>query len=532
MTISTRPAILIAATPTPNGDLHIGHLAGPYLAGDVHARYLRAGGRPVLYATCTDDSQSYVASTAHRRGMTREALVAASTAAIEASLEDMAISMPGLPPIDGGYRAAVLDFVGALYEAGRFRVRTVRLPFALGAQRYLYDGLVSGTCPVCASESSGGACEQCGHPNNFDDLLDPRSAIDPGDPVVYREATILVIALEDYRERLTAYFAERASTLRPHATELVGELLARPLPEVPVTIPGDWGIPAPFAETPGQVLYPWIEAMPASMYATWWAARRDGAPDEPYDARWRADAGAELIYFYGFDNVYHWGLLDLVLLMAHGDRYVLPAANVCNEFYELEGEKFSSSRNHLLRAREVLGAVPRDLVRFYLALTAPERERTSFELDALRRVTEERLVAPWNRLVREVAAVGAAATPLATTAAARSRCDALFSRIRACYELAEYSISAAAEAIVDELERLVAGAAQARDGDLLLEARTLLACAAPLLVDVAAAARDAGADLGLKTAAPTEMPAFTLPPLVSAARARSPRSSPDPSRSR
>ncbi|WDV34378.1 class I tRNA ligase family protein [Streptomyces sp. AD16] len=73
---------------------------------------------------------------------------------------------------------------------------------------------------------------------------------------------------------------------------------------------------------------------------------------------WRAETGTELVYFHGFDNVYHWGLLDLVLLMAHGDRYVLPEANISNEFYDLEGEKFSTSRDHLIRSADLLAEVP------------------------------------------------------------------------------------------------------------------------------------------------------------------------------
>ncbi len=68
--------IVVAATPTSNGDLHLGHMAGPYLAGDVYARYLRASGRSAIYTTCTDDSQSYVVSTAHRRGTTPAELCA------------------------------------------------------------------------------------------------------------------------------------------------------------------------------------------------------------------------------------------------------------------------------------------------------------------------------------------------------------------------------------------------------------------------------------------------------------------------
>ena len=141
MTGTGRPAIIIAATPTPNGDLHVGHLAGPYLAGDVYARYLRALGRPVIYTTCTDDSQTYVVATAAKRATTPEALCRASTAAIENSLTAMGISMAGLPPIDDRYRQSVLSFVTRLYDTGRLRARTVRLPDAARSGAYLVDGL-------------------------------------------------------------------------------------------------------------------------------------------------------------------------------------------------------------------------------------------------------------------------------------------------------------------------------------------------------------------------------------------------------
>jgi methionyl-tRNA synthetase len=43
------------------------------------------------------------------------------------------------------------------------------------------------------------------------------------------------------------------------------------------------------------------------MYSTWWAPPQAGTGDEAVDERWRAQSGAELVYFHGFDNVYHWG---------------------------------------------------------------------------------------------------------------------------------------------------------------------------------------------------------------------------------
>jgi methionyl-tRNA synthetase len=518
--------IVIAATPTSNGDLHVGHLAGPYLAGDVYARYLSVSGRPVLYATCTDDSQTYVLCTARRRGVTPESLCATSAAAIEQSLTAMGISMVGLPPIDDRYRATVLRFVTELHAAGRFRLRTVRLPYATRSGTYLYDGLLSGTCPTCLAASSGGVCEACGHPNNFDQLLDPRYSLDPTDPVTWREEKVLVLPMEEYRDRLAAYYTARSATWRPHAAQLVGELLAGPLPEVPVTVPGAWGIPAPFPQTPGQVLYPWIEAMPASMYSTWWSAAQLGEAGADTDEQWRAESGTELVYFHGFDNTYHWGLLDLVLLMAHGDRYVLPASNVCNEFYELSGEKFSTSRNHLIWGRDLLSTVPRDLVRFYLALTGPEFQRTSFSSVELRSVSTSVLVEPWNRLaaLTRLPAGVAPGDPLPTTEAGRRRAATVVDRFRLCYELPTYSVSRAARTVVGQLSRLreaaeladpLADPGTGQLGDLLLELRALLACAAPILVDVADRAA-AGVEVAMTVDQPTTIAAFELPTLAAA----------------
>jgi methionyl-tRNA synthetase len=477
--------LIIGPPPTPNGDLHLGHLAGPYLGADVHARYLRATGREVLYATGTDDSQTYVVASARKRGIAPEALCRDSTRAIQRSLAAMGVAVDGFAPFDEGYRAQVRDFLGALHAAGKLQPRTVRLPYCERTGEFLYEGLVCGQCPVCLLESRGGLCESCGHPNNFDELIDPRSVANPDDVVTHREATILVLPLEDYRERIEAYYASRGAGWRPHIAGLMREVRARPLPDFPITYPGRWGIPAPFEETRGQVFNAWAEGMPASIYCSAHAA---GGRDD----LWNAEHGAELVYFLGFDNAYFWGVTHLALLMAHEGRYVLPQTIVSNEFYELEHEKFSTSRGHVVWASELVAEIPRDLVRFHLALTAPEHARTNFSRDALEAIASQRLVAPWNRLADRLRAPGGA--PLPVSPAACERADRMVERFSACYELSGYSLSRAADLIVAHLERLAESAGE--PGDLHLEAAALVACAAPILIDVAEAAANAGAPVG------------------------------------
>ena len=532
--IGSRQVVIIGPPPTPNGDLHIGHMAGPYLAADVHARYLRAIGRPVIYATGTDDSQTYVAASALKLSTTPEALCRKSWHEIQDSLAAMGISVDGFAPMGESYRAAVLDFLTALHAAGKFRLRLVRLPYSERHDEFLMEGLIEGDCPVCLATSRGGLCETCGHPNNFDELINPRSRLDPTDVLTTREARILVLPMEEYRDQLTAYHNAQEPYWRPHIVQLARELLARPLPDFPITYPTRWGISAPFPETPGQVLNAWAEGMAQWMYCTTHAARRLGMECGAHDELWRAEHDIQLVYFLGFDNAYICAMAHVGLLLAYEGRYVLPDTIVSNEFYELENEKFSTSKGHVIWVQDLLAEVPRDLIRFYLALTCPEHQRTNFSRTALEKVTAQRLVEPWNRLAdllgKAVADVGGEGGALPVTAAARSHVAAMLDRFRACYELAGFSLTRAADLVVVQLDRLQrrassvnelvgsgTGEGRERLGDLFLELKALVAGASPILIDLAAAvAESAGFEntLCTETLNVPEVTPFPLPLLA------------------
>lgn len=504
----TTTTVIIAATPTPNGDLHAGHIAGPYLAADVYARYLRATGRRVCYTTCPDDSQTYVTVTAAQLGVTSKQLAARFTPQIKQTLESIGIQLDGFAPVGGDYRTAVQNFITGLYDTGKLETRTVRFPWAVRGQHFLIEGLVSGSCPVCLADTRGGICGRCGHPNNFDELIAPASVLDPQDTVVLRETEILVLPLERYRDRLTTFVADNESRWRPHMLTLMQELLARKLPDHPVTYPLDWGIPAPFRETPNQVLNAWVEAMPACMYATSFTQQGVGEPATRWDQPWQADADTQIVFFFGFDNTYFWALTDVALLMAYEGRYQLPDGIVCNEYYTINNSKMSTSRQNVVRPAELLAKTPRDLARFYLALTAPEYSNTNFDWNALKRTTDTGLVEPWNGLAHIVNTItpdlGVDAGTMQVSAAAQTRCATMASSFASYYEFRSFSTSRAAELImlhVDRLHRSATGLhydltddeKRAQVADLFAELDTLLNLSAPILIDLAEAARNAGA---------------------------------------
>jgi len=174
-----RQTLVVGGPPTTNGDLHVGHVAGPYVGADVHVRYLRATGRDVLFASGGDDSQTYCVTSAARVGTTPRELTAKSWGLIKDTFEAIGVDLDGFAPTDDGYRSTVYDYVNRLYEMGKFRMRTVRLPYSESTGKFLVEGLVGGDCPNCLADSRGGICEACGLPIDFDALINPWSILDP-----------------------------------------------------------------------------------------------------------------------------------------------------------------------------------------------------------------------------------------------------------------------------------------------------------------------------------------------------------------
>ena len=116
-----RPVFVFSTPPTPNGDLHLGHLSGPYLGADVFVRFQRMNGATAWHLTGSDDFQSYTAARARADGATartdRRALQRRDP-------RHAAADGHRARPVHGDqHRSAVPGrAAGVLLPAGRFRV--------------------------------------------------------------------------------------------------------------------------------------------------------------------------------------------------------------------------------------------------------------------------------------------------------------------------------------------------------------------------------------------------------------------------
>lgn len=239
------------------------------------------------------------------------------------------------------------------------------------------------------------------------------------------------------------------------------------------------------------MIYPHMEGMPWSMFTTALAAERRGAVLTSDDELWQAGAGTTVVYFLGLDATYPFAIVGTAMLAALGG-YLQPAQYITNEFYELANEKFSTSRGHVVSGRELAAEVPRDLIRFHLCATSPEFQRTDFTREALLRVSQSRLIGPWNRLAAMVDQhldQWLRRGPLPVSGDGRRLARRMVERFADGYQLPRFSLTAVASTLAEQLARLdrLAGAVTAETaGDLCHQVDVFLRCAAPILIDLAA----------------------------------------------
>jgi len=391
-----RRAIVTAPPPTTNGDLHVGHLSGPYLAADFHARYLRMRGIAARYQTGLDNHPSYVGLKAWQKGMAAADLMRAYNDAIVSTLSAANVDAAAIQAtMDGAEHAALTQrLFSVLHEQGGIIARDVPSAHCDRCGMYLFEAYVRGKCAHCRADSCGGSCEVCGWPNDGGDLLEARCNR-CGGPAVIRDVRRLFLVLEHYRDELRRVVDD---TVMPPSVRALGErMLAQPLPEIAVSHLTDCGVPVPIAGFEGQRIYAWFE-LPVVYLET---AAVEGGPS--WETMW-SSPDVDNVQFFGFDNSYFHLFFCPVVYRAAGPHIRMPRAFVVNEFLLLDGSKFSTSRNHAIWGRELIGPYGADLVRFYTAWVRPEAEQTNFTMTGFVETCRRELIDGVQRWLRELQA--------------------------------------------------------------------------------------------------------------------------------
>ncbi|MFI9648331.1 class I tRNA ligase family protein [Streptomyces sp. NPDC052040] len=394
-----RPVFVFSTPPTPNGDLHLGHLSGPYLGADAFVRFQRMNGTEAWHLTGSDDYQSYVVGAARQEGREPAETAAHYSAEIARTLALMDITPDQYTVTDTapGYRDGLRDFFSRVVASGRAAVTEKDALFDAESGQYLYEVDVKGGCPGCGAGTSGNICEECGEPNTVVDLADPRSA---GSAAAPRRAPLArySLPLHEFRDEVAAH--HRAGRVPARLRELGDRLFARQALDIPLTHPSSWGVAPSETEVDGQVIWVWPEMSYGFLHGIQSLGSRLGRD-------WKAAEPAEdwkIVHFFGYDNSFYHSVLYPVLYGLAHPGWEPDIDYHVNEFYLLEGSKFSTSRRHAIWGKEILTPDSVDAVRYFLSRTRPEGERTNFRRADYAETLDTTLIGTWQRWLHDLGA--------------------------------------------------------------------------------------------------------------------------------
>jgi methionyl-tRNA synthetase len=368
--------LFFAGYLTPNGELHLGHIGGPYLRSDAAARCLEMYGASVACGTGSDAFESGVTLAAAQSGRGRARDIAAHfTERAALALRRMGIRQdefinPGQDPVRQQVADACHELAAALRAAGRLTVRQERLlacappapPAATGA-------FATGACRFCGVAQSGNVCEQCGR---WMPPADMTAAWHPGPrPAAPRRASVASVFA---RTSPGLAAGAMARVLEPGFAYLVRDYPAVFGSWLRVSYPSWWGIPwrVPLAPAPhaDSVHSSYVMVKYGSSRVL--GARLSGVlGTDPF----RAGSGVTTVAAGGLDSAFGWmslhALTDPAMDFAPFDHIVV------NRFMLLRGEKFSTSRKHVIRVNDAMDAgLSPDVLRLLLARSSPGQQES------------------------------------------------------------------------------------------------------------------------------------------------------------
>jgi methionyl-tRNA synthetase len=394
----TERILVAVAWPYANGSIHIGHVAGAYLPADIFARYHRMRGNDVLMVSGSDAHGTPVTLTAEERGVPPEEIFSQYQAEFLDSWRRLGISFDLFTTTHTENHFAVAqDMFLRLYERGFIYKDTMVQPYCETDRRFLADRYVEGTCPYCGFNSArGDQCDNCGR------TLDPKDLINIvcrlcGNTPIFRETEHFFLKLSAFEGRLTEWVRQQ-SHWRPQVRNFTLGYLEGGLHDRAITRDIQWGVPIPLEGYDDKRIYVWFEAVAGYLSASMEWANNTGEARRWKDF-WEQDCRA--YYFLGKDNIPFHTVIWPAMLMGY-EGLNLPYDVPANEYVNLEGLKFSKSRNWAVWLPDYLDKYEPDPLRYVLTANMPETSDSDFTWQEYVRRNNDELVATYGNLVHRV----------------------------------------------------------------------------------------------------------------------------------
>ena len=386
--------LVTCALPYANGPVHIGHLAGVYIPGDIYVRYLRMKGEDVLYVCGSDEHGVPITIKARKEGCTPQDVVDRYHKIIKDSFTGLGINFDIYSRTSSQVHAKNASaFFRKLYDEGKFIEKESEQYFDEQAGTFLADRYITGTCPRCGSEGAyGDQCEKCGATLSPDELINPKSSLS-GSPLVKKPTKHWYLPLDKYEGWLSDWILNGHKEWRTNVYGQCKSWIDGGLQPRAVSRDLEWGVPVPVEGAEGKVLYVWFDA------PIGYISNSQELLPQTWEKWWKSQ-DTRLVHFIGKDNIVFHCIVFPSMLKAEGS-YILPDNVPANEFLNLEGNKISTSKGWAVWLHEYLEQFPgqEDVLRYVLCANAPETKDNDFSWKDFQARNNSELVAIFGNFV-------------------------------------------------------------------------------------------------------------------------------------
>ena len=369
--------LVTSALPYANGPIHFGHVAGAYLPADIFVRKKRLSREEVIFICGTDEHGTPITVNAEKEGIAPLAYADRWHRVIKSQFDRINIQFDNFSRTTKPHHYELTQqfFLGLLKNGYVFDAVKPGL-YCDYDKLELLDRKIVGTCYVCGNPNArGDECQKCGTNLDADRFTDPRCR-KCGRPAVRREVRNWYVDIPKLVPKLEDYLREPQTRWKPNVMGEIKKYWEDPRPWV-ITRPLEWGVPVPLPEAKDRVFYVWFDAPIGYISSTIEWAEKKGNKDLWKDW-WFDRKNTRLIHFIGKDNIAFHAWKWPAELIGQDELYLLPYDVPANEFYNLEGGKFSTSDGWYIDFDQFFETYNPDALRWTIARGAPETRDSEF----------------------------------------------------------------------------------------------------------------------------------------------------------
>jgi len=229
---------IFMAWPYANGPLHLGHVAGNCLPADIQYKYERSKGRKVLMCSGSDEHGTPITVTAEQENITPQEVVDRFHEINLKALVDLGCSWDrNVDPrgieyggtlynrtTDTRHKEIVKEVFSLLHAQGYLQESIMQQYCSInddGSIKFLPDRYVEGSCPRCEADGArGDQCDDCGATFENNELINPRSKLDPNVKIEIKDTEHLFFRLELFQKQLEKFALDNNKLWKPNVRSM------------------------------------------------------------------------------------------------------------------------------------------------------------------------------------------------------------------------------------------------------------------------------------------------------------------------